>query len=64
MVVGAAFHFVVVRNSSAKATEVLNNINNESVNWYLETRRKALASGNRVQVERLSEQWKTETDSK
>jgi len=64
MVVGAAFHFVVVKTSSAKATEVLNNINNESVNWYLETRRKALASGNRVQVERLSEQWKTDTDPK
>lgn len=56
--------FLYFRTSSAKATEVLNNINNESVNWYLETRRKALASGNRVQVERLSEQWKTDTDPK
>lgn len=58
MMVGAAFHFVVVKASSDKATEVLDKLNNDSVTWYLETRRKALANGNRVQLERLSEEWK------
>ncbi|XP_046441840.1 dnaJ-like protein 60 [Daphnia pulex] len=54
MLVGAAFHFVIVKKSSARALEVLNQVDKESTNWYLETRRKALASSTSEQIERLS----------
>lgn len=79
MLVGAAFHFVIVkwvslffktctftwifyyinRESSARALEVLNQVDKESTNWYLETRRKALASSTSEQIERLSKEWET-----
>jgi hypothetical protein len=39
--------------------EVLNQVDKESTNWYLETRRKAMATSTSEQVERLSKEWET-----
>ncbi|XP_059350435.1 dnaJ-like protein 60 isoform X1 [Daphnia carinata] len=57
MLVGAAFHFIVVKKSSTKALEALNQVDQESTNWYLETRRKARASSTSEQIERLTKEW-------
>lgn len=57
--VGLTFIYNFNRKSSAKALEVLNQVDKDSTNWYLETRRKALESSTSEQVERLSKQWET-----
>lgn len=54
-----ALHNFLSRKSSAKALDVLNQNDKVNSEWYLETRRKALASSNSEQIDRLSKEWET-----
>lgn len=65
MMLGAVFHYFVVKKTSSKALEELNAHNKASSDWYLETRRRAMASGSTLSVvNRLSKEWEIHNDDK
>lgn len=64
MVAGAIFHFIVVKKSSDRALRVLDQYDKENKDWYMETRRKALASSTSAQIERLSKEWEMNDKTK
>lgn len=57
MIAGAAFHYVVVKESTGKALMELDEVDKKNINWYVETRKKALASSNTDTLDRLRKEW-------